>query len=141
MARQPTSLEDAKRIVRDERAKLRAALSALAGSRWLTAILATFVIAFGANVLYSPDRLPDVGGLSVAAIGLPPSLDFGYAGEIAGQARAAAQAHGAPSRVDSFLAANRAFVPALNSLGLGVSVLLLLGNMALMTTRRRDAPA
>ncbi len=137
MARQLRSLEDAKRIFLNERSKLRAALSALAGSRWLTAILATFVIAFGVNLLYAPDRLPDVGGLSVTAIGLPPSLDFGYAGELARQARAAAQANGASSQVDSFLAANRSLVPALNGLGLGASVLLLLGNMAVMTTRRR----
>lgn len=136
MVRTPASIEDAKAIVREEKIKLTTALSAIAGSRWLTAILATFVIAFGVNLLYSPDRLPAVSGLSTAAIGLPPSLDFGYAGEAAQQARDAVVNNGAPGRVDEFLTENRALVPAFNTIGLIATLLMLLGNMAVMTIRR-----
>src|SRR5262245_43010127 len=106
MVRQPTSLADAKAIVREERIKVTSSLSALAGSRWLTAILATFVIAFGTHAAYAPARLPTVGGLSIAAVGLPPNVDFGFAGEQAKQAAEAAQREDVGGRVQEFTAAN-----------------------------------
>jgi hypothetical protein len=136
MVRTPQNLEDAKTLFREEKAKLTGSLSAIAGSRWLTAILATFAIAFGANAIYGPTQLPSVGGFSLTTIGLPPNLDFGVVGEQAGQALDAAQRQGAPSEVAVFLAENAGLIPVLNWVGLGLTLALLLGNMWIMTVRR-----
>ena len=135
--RTPTNLAEAKAIFREERTKLTGSLSAIAGSRWLLAILATLVIAFGANLLYSPDQLPAVGGLSLSSVGLPPNLDFGIVGEQAAQAREAAERQGGASEAAAFLAERPELVPMLNAIGFGLCLALLLGNMWIMTKRRR----
>jgi hypothetical protein len=137
MVRQPQSLAEAKQIFREEKAKVAASLSAIAGSRWLMAILATLVIAFGAHLAYAPARLPAVGGVSLAAVGLPPSVDFGYAGEQAKEAIEAAQRSEARTRAQEFVAANAEKIPLFNAIGFGAALLLLLGNMWIMTKRRR----
>jgi hypothetical protein len=137
MVRQPQSLAEAKQIFREEKAKVAASLSAIAGSRWLMAILATLVIAFGAHLAYAPARLPAVGGVSLAAVGLPPSVDFGYAGEQAKEAIEAAQRSEARTRAQEFAAANAEKIPLFNAIGFGAALLLLLGNMWIMTKRRR----
>jgi hypothetical protein len=137
MVRTPQNLEDAKALFREEKAKLTGSLSAIAGSRWLTAILATFVIAFGVNALYGPTQLPSVGGLSLTTIGLPPNLDFGVVGEQASQAADAAQRQGAPSELNAFLFENAQLIPILNWVGLGLTFALLMANMWIMTARRR----
>lgn len=133
----PRSLDEARALFRAEKAKLTGSLSAIAGSRWLLAILATFVIAFGANALYSPSQLPAVGGVSLAAVGLPSNLDFGVAGEQLTQAREAAEREGARERAASLLSDNPQVVPILNWAGLGLTFAALLGNMWIMTKRRR----
>lgn len=135
--RTPTNLADAKAIFREEKAKFTGSISALAGSRWLTAILATFAIAFGVNVLYSPAQLPPISGISFSTIGLPPTLDFGIVGEQAAQAREAAERQGAQSVVTAFLAENAGLVPIINAIGFGLAFALLVGNMWIMTVRRR----
>jgi hypothetical protein len=135
--RTPTNLAEAKTVFREEKVKFTGALSAVAGSRWLLAILATLVIAFGANLVYAPDRLPAVGGVSLAAVGLPPNLDFGVVGEQAGEAAAAAQRQGAQTQAASFLAEHPSLAPILNGVGFGLALALLLGNMWIMTVRRR----
>jgi hypothetical protein len=137
MVRTPHSLKEAKEIVHEERVKVTSSLSAIAGSRWLMAILATFAITFGAHLLYAPDRLPPVGGISLTTLGLPSGVDFGVIGEQAREAAAAAQRQSATSRVDQFIAANEARIPVWNAVGFGVALLLLLGNMWIMTARRR----
>ncbi len=137
MVRTPHSLKEAKEIVHEERVKVTSSLSAIAGSRWLLAILATLVIAFGAHLAYAPGRLPPVGGLSIAASGLPPSVDFGFAGEQAKQAAEAAERQGAQTRAQQFIDENAARVPLFNAIGFGVALVLLLGNMWIMTKRRR----
>lgn len=137
MVRQPQSLAEAKQIFREEKSKVTASLSAIAGSRWLTAILATLVIAFGVHLAYAPARLPAVGGVSLAAVGLPPSVDFGYAGEQAKEAIEAAQRSEARSRAQEFVAANAEKIPLFNAIGFGAGLLLLIGNMWIMTKRRR----
>jgi hypothetical protein len=137
MVRQPKDLADAKQIFVEEKTKLAGSLSAIAGSRWLLAILATLVIAFGAHLAYAPARLPPVGGLSVASSGLPPSLDFGFAGDQAKQAAEAAANSEARTRAQDFVAANQDKVPIINAIGFGLTLLLLLGNMWIMTKRRR----
>lgn len=137
MVRQPQNLAEAKQIFREEKTKLTTSVSAIAGSRWLLAILATLVLAFGTHALYAPTRLPAVAGANVAALGLPPNLDFGVAGEQAQQAAESAQREGAPTRVQEWVAANSERVPLINMIGFGLTLALLLGNMWIMTKRRR----
>ena len=134
--RTPRNLADAKAVFREEKAKFSGSLLAVAGSRWLMAILATFAIAFGVRLLYAPDQLPAVGGLSLSTLGLPP-LDFGVVGEQAQQAREAAERQGAQGVIGEFISEHQGLVPVFNAAGFGLTLLLLLGNMWIMTTRRR----
>jgi hypothetical protein len=136
MVRQPQSLAEAKQIFREEKTKVTSSLSAIAGSRWLMAILATLVIAFGTHLAYAPARLPAVGGVSLAAVGLPPSVDFGLAGDQAKQAAEAAANSEARTRAQEFVTANADKIPIFNAVAFGVALLLLLGNMWIMTKRR-----
>lgn len=140
MTRQPQSLDEAKQIFQQEKAKVASALSAVAGSRWLLAILATFALAFGSHLAYAPSRLPAVGGLSLSQTGLPPSLDWGVAGEQVTAAREAAQRENVPAKVKARLAeeaeANARLIPALNAIGFGLCLLLLAINLWIMTKRR-----
>jgi len=141
MVRQPQNLDEAKQIFREEKAKVSTSLAAIAGSRWLMAILATLVIAFGTHVLYAPARLPAVSGVSATMLGLPPGLDFGLVGEQAQQAIEAAQRNAAENDIQSRLAeeaaANADLIPTLNLIGFGAALALLLVNMTIMTKRRR----
>lgn len=136
MVRQPTNLAEAKEIFREEKAKVTGSISAIAGSRWLLAILATLVIAFGTHLAYAPERLPAVGGVSLAAVGLPPSVDFGFAGDQAKQAADAAANSEARTRAEEFIAANQDKIPIFNGVVFGLALLLLFGNMWIMTKRR-----
>lgn len=136
MVRQPKDLAEAKAIFREEKAKVTGSISAVAGSRWLMAILATLVIAFGTHLAFAPARLPAVGGVSLAAVGLPPSVDFGFAGDQAKQAAEAAANSQARTRAEEFVAANAERIPIFNAVAFGLSLLLLLGNMFIMTKRR-----
>jgi hypothetical protein len=135
--RTPQSLNDAKAIYREEKGKITRSLDALIGSRVLMAVLATFAIAFAVNLATSPDQLPNVGGLSLARIGLPASVDFGVVGEQAAQAKQAAIEQGAQGEIDAFLGEHREIVPLLNAGALGATLILLLWNMTVMTQRRR----
>lgn len=134
--RQPTNLAEAKEIFREEKTKVTGSIAAIAGSRWLMAILATFVIAFGTHLAFAPARLPAVGGVSLAAVGLPPNVDFGFAGDQAKQAAEAAANSEARTRAEAFLAANQDKIPIFNAVAFGIALLLLLGNMWIMTKRR-----
>lgn len=134
---QPKSLDEAKALILAEKTKVTSSLSALAGSRWLTAILMTLVIAFGVNLIYSPSQLPTFGNLSLASVGLPQSIDFGVVGEQAAQAREAAEREQLGQRGHGWLEANPDYVPIVNAVGAGGGLLLLLVNMAVMTKRRR----
>ncbi|MBX3429881.1 MAG: hypothetical protein KF779_09885 [Hyphomonadaceae bacterium] len=136
MVRQPRDLAEAKQIFQEEKTKVTTSISAIAGSRWLMAILATLVIAFGTHLAYAPGRLPAVGGISLAAVGLPPSVDFGFAGDQAKQAAEAAANSEARPRAEEFVAANQDKVPIFNGVVFGLALLLLLGNMWIMTKRR-----
>lgn len=134
--RQPKDLAEAKQIFQEEKSKVTGSISALAGSRWLMAILATLVIAFGTHLAFAPARLPAVGGVSLAAVGLPPSVDFGFAGDQAKQAAEAAANSEARTRAEEFVAANQDKIPIFNGVMFGIALLLLLGNMWIMTKRR-----
>lgn len=134
--RTPRNLVDAKAIYREEKAKFTGSLNALIGSRMLLAVLAVSAIAFASRLMFAPDRLPSVGGLSLAQVGLPP-LDFGVAGEQLAQAREAALREGASGYVQTFLAANGDLIPMFNAIGLGLCLALLAWNLTVMTARRR----
>jgi hypothetical protein len=135
--RQPKSLDDAKQMFREERAKIASSLGAIAGSRWLTAILATLALAFGTHVIYAPDRLPPLEWLQWRNVGLPPSVDFGFAGEQWEQAREAAKTSDAAARTQEALAQAHDYYALINGAVFAASLLLLLGNLWLMTKRRR----
>lgn len=74
--------------------------------------------------------------MSLAAVGLPPSVDFGFAGDQAKQAAEAAANSEARTRAEEFVAANAERIPIFNAIAFGLSLLLLLGNMFIMTKRR-----
>ena len=137
MVRQPKNLAEAKQIIKEERIKVTSSISAIAGSRWLLAVLATFALAFGTHLAYAPSRLPPVAGLSAAAFGLPPGLDFGFVGEQAKQAAEAAEREDIRGRAAEALAANPERIPQINMIGFGLALVLLLINMTIMTMRRR----
>jgi hypothetical protein len=132
--RQPKNLAEAKQIFHEEKTKVTSSLVKVAGSRWLMAILATFALAFGTHLAYAPSRLPPVSGLSVAQIGLPTDLDFGFAGEQASEAMRAARDQDVFGRIAEILTANPQLT---NAVGFGLALVLLLINMTVMTKRRR----
>ncbi|HRP11926.1 MAG TPA: hypothetical protein PLK37_12895 [Terricaulis sp.] len=132
----PKNLDEAKALVKSEKAKLTTAFSTAIGSRWLLAIAAAFALAFASHTIYAPSRLPPVGGLNMAAIGLPP-LDLGIVGEQAAKARDAAVAQGAPSYIQAKINENRQYVPLMNAIGLGLALVVLAINLTVMTKRRR----
>lgn len=137
MVRQPTNLAEAKEIFREEKAKVTGSLSAIAGSRWLMAILATLVIAFGTHLAFAPARLPPVGGVSLASVGLPSTFDMGAVGEQTKQAvDAARRSEEARTRVQEFVAANQDKIPIFNGAMFVIALLLLFANMWIMTKRR-----
>lgn len=131
-------IEQAKTAFKAEKSKVTGSISKLIGSRWLLAILATFAIAFGTHLAFAPTRLPPVGGLSLSQAGLPPGIDFGVAGEKAAEARAAAERQGAPNAARAWIDDNRERIPLVNTVGLGLTLLLLGVNLAVMTRRRRE---
>ena len=140
MARTPQNLEEAKQIFREEKAKVTSSIAAIAGSRWLMAILATLAIAFGTHLLFAPTRLPTLQINSVAALGLPP-VDFGLVGEQVAQAWASfMQSDGASQISTRFVEesnANADLTPTLNAVFFGAALVLLIVNMWIMTLRRR----
>lgn len=132
-----SAIDEAKAKYRIEKAKLLGAFNAIIGARATLAVLTLFMIGFGSQLLYSPTSLPPVGGLSWAQAGLPTSLDFGEAGRLAGEAKAAAQRENAPGQFETLLNENRHAVPFLNGVGLGVCFLLLIWNMYVNAKNRR----
>lgn len=137
--RQLQSLDDAKQLLRAEGAKVAASLSAIAGSRWLLAIAAALTLTFGTHVVYAPNRLPAMEWLHWQNVGLPPSVDFGLAGEQWDEMVAAAERQDIGARARDALAANAERYPLINTGLFGASLLLLMGNLWLMTKRRRLA--
>lgn len=137
MVRQPKTLAEAKQIVREERLKLTSAISVLAGSRWLLAILATLVLAFGSHLLYAPTRLPAVAGVAEISRIAMPGVDFGIVGEQAGEAIDAARRQDVSGQVQAFTTATATRARITNAVGFGLTLILLIVNMVIMTKRRR----
>lgn len=137
MVRQPKTLAEAKQIIKEERIKVTTSISVLAGSRWLLAILATLVLAFGTHLLYAPTRLPAVAGVGEISRLAMPSVDLGVVGEQAGEALDAAQRQDVSGRVQAFTTATATRAQITNAVGFGLALLLLIVNMTIMTKRRR----
>jgi hypothetical protein len=137
MVRQPKTLAEAKQIVREERLKLTSAISVLAGSRWLLAVLATLVLAFGTHLLYAPTRLPAVAGVAEISRLAMPGVDFGIVGEQAGEAIDAARRQDVSGQVQAFTTATATRAHITNAVGFGLALILLIVNMVIMTKRRR----
>ena len=72
----PQSLAEAKAMLKTEEDKALGTLDVIIGSRWLMAILATCVLAFGLHAVYAPTWLPSFTGLSLANFGLPSHLEL-----------------------------------------------------------------
>jgi hypothetical protein len=134
--RTPHSLNEAKAMVHEEKVKVTSSLSIIAGSRWLMAVLAAFVMAFGLHSIYARDRLPPIGGLSLAQVGLPSGVNFGVVGDEVRQAREAAHRQHVDERARAAVDRNAVWIPYINYAGFAVALVLLLANMTIMTKRR-----
>jgi hypothetical protein len=135
--RQPKSISDARQIFHEEKNKVLTSISVLAGSRWLMAILAALTLTFGSHLIYAPDRLPGIEWLHWQNIGLPPSVDFGFAGEQWREAQAAAQRNDVAGRVQEALAQHQDRYVWINAIAFTAAFALLAVNMWIMTKRRR----
>lgn len=134
--RQPKSLDDAKQMFREERAKVAASVSLIAGSRWLLAIAAALTLTFGSHIVYAPNRLPAMEWLHWQNVGLPPSVDFGLAGEQWDEMRAAAERHDVAARAEEALAASQDRNVLINALAFLAALGVLALNLWIMTKRR-----
>ena len=139
--RKPQSLEDAKAIFQEERAKARGAFTTLVGSRPALAVLTLGVISFGTRIVLPPavQQLPDLSGLSWGTFGLPP-LDFGALGEGAQEATRSATENGAADFVTRFLAENPGAVPWINLGAFVLCVVLLAFNLAAAAWKWKHDP-
>lgn len=133
--RQLKSLDDAKQMFREEGAKVAGSLSLIAGSRWLLAIAAALTLTFGSHLVYAPNRLPAMEWLHWQNVGLPPSVDFGLAGEQWDEMRAAAERHDVAARAQDALAAQDRNL-LINALAFLAGLGLLALNLWIMTKRR-----
>ena len=128
--RTPQSLDDAKAIVREEKAKFSTAIAALFGSRPVLAVLTLVMIVFGVQALLAPTELPPLGSVNIAQLGLPP-LDFGAIGQGAREAASAAQSAGARDVLAEQLAAHPSAPPYINAtVALGAALLLAINILA-----------
>lgn len=134
--RTPHSLSEAKQVLHEEEVKVTSSLSAIAGSRWLMAILATLTLTFGLHSIYAPARPLAIGGLSLTEFGLPPRLDFGKAGELAKSMHDAAVRQHVGAHVNAIVNQHADYIPYINYAGFALAFVLLLVNMTIMTKRR-----
>lgn len=135
--RTPHNLNEAREVFHQEKVKVTSSLSAIAGSRWLMAVLAALALAFGLHAVYAPARLPTIGGLSLSQVGLPSGIDFGVVGEEARQAHDAALRQHVGAHVTGLIDQHASYIPYLNDAGFALAFALLLVNMTIMTKRRR----
>ena len=132
----PKSLNEAKAALRAQWAKLGASLSLIAGSRWLLAIAAALALTFGSHLVYAPNRLPAMEWLDWRNIGLPPSVDFGLAGEQWDEMVAAAKRQDVAARAQEALATHQDSYIWINAIAFAAAAALLVLNLWIMTNRR-----
>jgi hypothetical protein len=131
------ALTEAKARLETERNKIVEALNSILGSRWLLAILAAFMIAFGTHALFFPERLPPVQSLSAADIGLPGDVDFGVVGEQAREAAEAAQRQDVGAYARDYAAADPERIALINTVGFSLALALLILNIVIAAKRYR----
>ena len=132
----PKSLNEAKEVLRAQRAKVAASISLVAGSRWLLAIAAALALTFGSHLVFAPNRLPAMEWLDWRNIGLPPSVDFGLAGDQWDKMVAAAERQDVAARAQEALAANQDSYVWINAVAFAAALGMLILNLWLMTRRR-----
>lgn len=110
--------------IRATRGRFERAAILLFNSRIAVAVAAVFALTFACQLVYARERLPPIGGLSLAQLGLP-SLDLGKAGEVLRDAGAAAQRQGAGEHVQGFFTEHSALIPWANVVGLVLALALL----------------
>ncbi|MET0182412.1 MAG: hypothetical protein ABW199_05965 [Caulobacterales bacterium] len=131
-------IDQAKQEVSKAWKLLWAGIGAVLGSPVAVAVAAAFGIAFTCQLIYAPWRFPPLGRLSLAQLGLP-SIDFGAAGAIAGEAGSAALRQGAPDAVKDFFAENSDLIPYANAalLALSVAVFIWAARQQMIRYKRR----
>lgn len=110
--------------IKATRGRFERAAILLFNSRIAVAVAAVFAITFACQLIYARERLPPIGGLSLAQLGLP-AFDLGRAGEVLRDAGAAAQRQGAGENVQSFFVEHSALIPWANVIGLVLALALL----------------
>ena len=127
------AIEQAKAEARAFRRRMGDAARAMIGARVTVGVSCLFALAFGAALVINPQRLPPIGGLTLAQVGLPP-LNFGAERQIAGDIVGAANRQGGADALRDFLAAHPDLIPGLNIAGLALALLML--GVALATQMR-----
>jgi hypothetical protein len=130
----PQSLAEAKAMLKTEEDKALGTLDVIIGSRWLMAILATCVLAFGLHAVYAPTWLPSFTGLSLANFGLPSHLELGPGTH---EVAAAWQRQNGNQHIQALASEHADLFPYINIAGFAVCFILLLVNLTIMTKRRR----
>lgn len=118
------AIEQAKAEARAFRRRMGDAARAMIGARATVGVSCLFALAFGAALAINPQRLPPIGGLTLAQVGLPP-LNFGAERQIAGDIIGAANRQGGADALRDFLAAHPELIPGLNVAGLALALMLL----------------
>lgn len=129
------AIADAKARVVAEKNKFTTAAYSVLGSRALLAFLTLFMIAFGTQALYAPSQLPAVGGLDMVQSVLHANLDFGWIGEQAQEAQAAAERQGVTARALNFIAAHPVET---NRIGFAAALAMLIGNLLIASHKWRS---
>lgn len=130
---------DPRAVVKDYAGRVRALVGAVAASWPALAVSSLCVIAFGAHLLFAPERLPPFGAMTAAQLGLPLGLpDLGVVGEQAQEAARSAKPH-AQDAVARVQAEHPAWVRWINLGGLIVSIALLIVTMALQVRQFRKS--
>jgi len=101
--------------IRATRGRFERAAILLFNSRIAVAVAAVFALTFACQLVYARERLPPVGGLSLAQLGLP-SFDLGRAGDVLRDAGAAAQRQGAGEHVQGFFTEHSALIAWANAI-------------------------
>ncbi|MGE0046728.1 MAG: hypothetical protein AB7J28_15325 [Hyphomonadaceae bacterium] len=116
--------------------RMQRAWNAIVGARVTVAVMAMFAMAFGITILIAPFRLPPIGGLSLAQVGLP-DLQLGAEKQIAGDIVGAADRQGGAQVVRQFFDAHPELIPIANWTGLGLAVLFLVLAIAIQIRQFR----
>ncbi|NWG52696.1 MAG: hypothetical protein HXY28_03160 [Hydrogenophilaceae bacterium] len=116
------SLRAAKAEAKASAGRIAAAWSALIGSRVLVAIAAMFAIAFAMTLAFSPSRLPPIGFLTPASVGLPVGVDLAKERAAAEEILDAAKRQGGVEKASAFIDRYPQAVPILNWAGLAISL-------------------